>query len=114
MSDTYVTIQAEKGSINISDDVIATIAGTALTDVEGVAGASAPSELLGRRAAAKGIRVSVDGQNVTVEASIYVKQGASITAVAEKVQRAVTSAVESTTGLKCTVNVHVAGVAFNK
>ncbi len=114
MPDTYVTIQTDKGSINLSEEVIATIAGTSLTDVEGIAGLSAAAADGHAKRPVRGIRVAVQGDAVTVEASILVRQGASITAVAERAQRAVLTAVESTTGLQCTVNIHVAGVAFDK
>lgn len=116
MPDTYITIQTEKGSINISEDVITAIALSAISEVEGVAGLSgaAGGDLKGKRAAAKGVRVSFEGETVTVEAALLVRQGANITAVAEKSQSAVTAAVESTTGLRSVVNIHVSGVAFEK
>ena len=116
MPDTYITVQTEKGSINISEDVITAIALSAVSEVDGIAGISgaAAGELKGKRAASKGIRVSFEGETVTVEASVLVRQGANITAVAEKSQSAVTAAVESTTGLRSIVNVRVTGVAFEK
>ena len=115
MPDTYITIQTEKGSINISEDVITAIALSAISEVEGIAGISgAGGDLKSKRAASKGIRVSFEGETVTVEAAVLVRQGANITAIAEKGQSAVTAAVESTTGLQSVVNVHVTGVAFEK
>lgn len=115
MPDTYITTQTEKGSINISEDVVAAIALTALGEVEGIAGTSAAgADLKVKRTGAKGVRVSFEDETVTVEAAVLVRQGANITAAAEKAQHAVTAAVESTTGLKNVVNIHVAGVAFEK
>ena len=49
-----------------------------------------------------------------MEAAVLVRQGENITAVAEKAQKAVTEAIESTTGLPSIVNIFVAGVAFEK
>ena len=37
MSDNYFTITDEKGSINISEDVIAAITANALSEMEGIA-----------------------------------------------------------------------------
>lgn len=116
MPDTYITTQTEKGSINISEDVIAAIAASAVAEVEGVAGMSGAAgvELAGKRSAAKGVRVSFEGETAAVEAAVLVRQGENITAVAEKAQKAVTEAIESTTGLPSIVNIFVAGVAFEK
>jgi len=116
MPDTYITMQTEKGSIHISEDVLAAIAASSLSEVEGIAGLSGAAgvELKGKRAGAKGIRVSFEDETVTIEIGVLMHQGANITAVAAKAQSAVVAAVESTTGLRCAVNVHVAGVAFDK
>ena len=119
MPESYITIPTEQGSVYIAEDVVAAIAGTAAAEVDGVAGMSgsgAPelTELIGRKPASRGVHVCVDGDEVQVNAAILVRYGQSIAGVAEKVQEAVEGAVESTTGLKCVVNVHVAGVAFDK
>ena len=119
MPDTYITIPTEKGTIRISEDVVGAIASTAIAEVDGVAGMSGAgaaelSELIGKRSVSRGVHVSVDQDRVEISAAILVYYGKSISAVAEKVQKAVNTAVESMTGLKCSVNVHVAGVAFEK
>ena len=62
MPDTYFTIPDEKGSINISEDVIAAITGNALSELEGIAAfsntaGSELSELIGKKSISKGIRV---------------------------------------------------------
>ena len=38
MPENYITCQDEKGSINISEDVVAAMVRAAITDVDGVAG----------------------------------------------------------------------------
>ena len=116
MPETYFTTKTEKGNISISEDVIAAITVAAIAEVEGVAQPplAAVQELVGKRSAAKNIHASFDGETLLVEATIMVRQSASITAVAEKAQRAVAAAVESTTGLRSMVNIHVSGVAFEK
>ena len=119
MPESYITSPTEKGSIHIAEDVLAAIAATAAAEVDGVAGmsGSAPelTELIGgKKAAARGVHVCVEEDTVQVNAAILVRYGKSIVGVADKVQKSVGSAVESMTGLKCVVNVHVAGVAFDK
>ena len=103
MPENYITCQDEKGSINISEDVVATSTGTEL------------AELLGIKSAAKGIKVQIVDGTMTVDTIITVRYGCSVVAVAKAVQESVTSAVESMTGMgKPIVNVHVSGVAFDK
>ena len=119
MPENYITTQTEKGNISISEDVIATIAATAIAEVDGIAGMSGSAgqelgELIGVKSIAKGIRVGFADDQVLVDAAVLVSQGKSITAVAENAQRAVTAAVEAMTGLKSLVNVQVNGVAFEK
>ena len=73
------------------------------------------AELLGRKNMAKGIRISVNGEAVTVEISLLIKYGFTLMEVAQKVQEAVISAVEATSGLAVeAVNVQVCGVTFEK
>jgi len=119
MPDTYITIPEEKGSINISEDVIAAIAGRAVGEVEGVSAFSNAAgaelgELIGLRCVTKGIRVGFSDDTVIVDVSVMVRFGMNITAVCEKCQKAVASAVDSQTGLKPVVNVRAAGVSFEK
>ena len=116
MPENYITCQDEKGSINISEDVVAAMVRAAITEVDGVAGIGTElAELLGIKSAAKGIKVQIVDGTMTVDTIITVRYGCSVVAVARAVQESVTSAVESMTGIgKPIVNVHVSGVAFDK
>ena len=120
MPENYITCQDEKGSINISEDVVAAMVRAAITEVDGVAGVATSTgtelaELLGIKSAAKGIKVQIVDGTMTVDTIITVRYGCSVVAVAKAVQESVTSAVESMTGMgKPIVNVHVSGVAFDK
>jgi len=116
----YISRPDEMGTIHISEEVLAVIAAAAALDVEGVGSLSANlgsdiAQLLGKKNLAKGIRISVNEDAVIVDLSILVKYGSSIMEVAKKVQDAVASAVEATSGLTVeAVNVHVGGVEFEK
>lgn len=114
----YITYPDEKGSINISEEVVAVIAANAALETEGVAGLYPSrdiSELLGKKSLHKGVRVRVDENAVTVDVYIMVELGPAINEVAMNVQQNVASAVEATTGFNvAAVNVTVSGIQIKK
>ena len=104
--------------IKIADDVVAVIAGVAVSEVPGVAGmaggfAGGISEVFsGKKNLAKGIKVEVGEKETKVDVNIIVEYGTRIPDVAYAIQNRVKKAVESMTGLKViAVNVHVQGVS---
>ena len=112
------TDQTEK--IEISNDVIAVIAGVAVSEVQGVAGMSGGfagriSEVLsGKKNLAKGIKVDKNENKVKIDVNIIVEYGTRIPDVAFEIQNRVKKAVENMTGLGVEeVNVHVQGVDTN-
>lgn len=117
----YISRSDELGNIHISEEVLAVIAAAAALEVEGVGslagdlGTDLVEMLGGKKNLSKGVRLNVNGENITVELSIFIKYGYVITDVAKKVQNAVSAAIENMSGLtlEC-VNVHVAGVTFAK
>lgn len=110
----------ESGTVHISDDVIASIAALAASEVEGVAMLSTGSgvdfgEWLGRKSLTKGVKIAMQERTAMVELSLTVRYGHSIPTVARHVQEKVKDAVESMTGLIVgEVAVHVCGVTFPK
>ena len=117
----YISRPDELGNINISGEVLSVISAAAAAEVEGVGGLAANlgsdiAELLGgKKNLSKGIRITVEEESIRIDLSILIKYGYTILDVAKKVQSAVFTAVENTSGLtvEC-VNVHVAGVAFER
>ena len=110
-------IKAENDTIKISDDVVAVIAGVAVSEVPGVAGmaggfAGGISEVFsGKKNLAKGIKVEIDEKDAKIDVNIIVEYGSRIPDVAFEIQTRVKKAVESMTGLNVEeVNVHVQGV----
>jgi len=104
-------------NIQIADDVVAVIAGKAVSEVNGVAGmaggfAGGISEVLsGKKNLSKGIKVEVTEKDVKVAVNIIVEYGVRIPDVAFEIQNRVKKAVETMTGLNVSgVNVHVQGV----
>lgn len=110
--------QEETDTVKIANDVVATIAGIAAAEIDGVAGMSGNmvsglSQMLGKKQLTKGVKVEIDGQNVTLDISIIVMYGKSIPQVAAAIQSAVKQAIVDMTGLNVqAVNVHVAAVQF--
>ncbi len=110
-------IKTENDEIKISNDVVAVIAGVAVSEVPGVAGmaggfAGGISEVFsGKKNLAKGIKVEVAENDVKIDVNIIVEYGSRIPDVAFEIQNRVKKAVESMTGLNVEeVNVHVQGV----
>ena len=107
----------EESGIKISDDVVAVIAGIAVSEVKGVSGMSGGfaggiSEVLsGKKNMAKGIKVESNEKDTKIDVNIIVEYGVRIPDVAFEIQNRVKKSVETMTGLKVSaVNVHVQGV----
>ena len=107
------------GTITYANEVIATIAGVAANEIDGIAGMCVSGgfgEILGRnRSITKGVKVEVGSQEAAVDLYIVVESGQPIQKVASEVQENVRKALESLTGLHVVrVDVHVQGVSFEK
>ena len=110
-------IKTENEGTQISNDVIAVIAGVAVSEVPGVSGmaggfAGGISEVFsGKKNLAKGIKVDATETEAKIDVNIIVEYGTRIPDVAFEIQNRVKKAVENMTGLKVEeVNVHVQGV----
>ena len=114
-----VVLNEGENNIEISDDVVAVIAGMAASEVSGVAEmaggfAGGISEVLsGKKNLAKGIKVEIlDNKETSIDVNIIVEYGARIPDVAFEIQKRVKKSVENMTGLNVLeVNVHVQGVS---
>ena len=106
----YITQIQEGGNVMISEDVIATIVEHALTEVEGVVKGGA--EVVGKKSWGKGLRIAIAEDNsVSIGCNVIVSYGESVVDVAKSIQEAVTTAVESVTGVSVTdVHVNVCGI----
>lgn len=108
------------GEVKIADDVIAMIAALAATEVKGVARMTGniTNEMVAmfsKQRISKGVKISVEGNCVTVNLALELDYGVNIPTVSEKVQDKVKSAIETMTGLTVAeVNVRIAGVAIDE
>ena len=116
----YVRNIDERGSINISEEVIAVIAAAAVSEVEGVHGLHALhgkeiTQVAGKRWRTRGVRISADGDDITIDVQIMAEMGFAVNEVGAEVQKAVISAIEAAAGITVTaVNVHVCGISLKR
>ena len=85
-SKDYIVRNQEDGSVSISEDVIAIIAWEAMHEVEGFGAPSAGfsgelAELIGRKNASRGVRITTTEGSVSVDVYITVRYGYSVTKV---------------------------------
>ena len=104
------------GSVKIADDVVASIAAIAATEVEGVSSIDGTSgeSLLSRvwiKGITKGAKVEVDGKQVRADVAIIMDYGYNIPETCQEVQKKVKNAIENMTGLEViNVNIRIAGI----
>ena len=121
VKEEIIVANQDNSEIKIADDVVAVIAGVAVSEVNGVAGmaggfAGGITEVLsGKKNLAKGIKVEVQEQVVKVDVALNIRFGYAIPEVSTKVQERVKSAIENMTGLEVSnINVRIAGVNLEK
>lgn len=96
------------GQIHIADDVLATIASSAVLETEG---AVCITSHFRRKKQTKGVILRVEDGKVSISIDISVKSGVIIQEVACDVQQKIKSAVETMTGHEVSeVNVNVTGL----
>ena len=113
----YITQNQENGTVMISEDVIATIVAQAVKEVEGVVSLNVKPgadivELIGKKNWGKGMKILIgEDESLTVDCNILVGYGQSVVAIAQSVQNAITTQLDSMTGVKVNaVNVNVCGI----
>jgi uncharacterized alkaline shock family protein YloU len=108
------------GEVQIADEVVASIAALAATEVKGVSApsGSATNELagkLGKKNLSKGVKVLVNPDAVSVDMALTLDYGYGIPETAKQVQEKVKLAIENMTGLQVKeVNIRIAGVNIVK
>jgi len=116
----YIKTSDERGSINICQNVVAVIAAAAVVENDGVYGLyQSPGRELttvsGKKGISKGVRVNIDGENITVDVYFIANIGHSVNETGAAVQKAVKSAIEEAVGaVVSAVNIHICGVSLKK
>ena len=102
--------------INVANEVVATIAGMAVSKVDGVAKMAGGfteglKAISGKKQMSRGIKVEAEGENVRIEINIIVRYGVNIKEVGQNIQAKVKEEVENMTGNKVEkIVVNVQGV----
>ena len=93
------------GQVKISNDVVATIAGLAALEVEGVETNTTFTDKILKN---NGVKIQIEEEEVSLDVMVMIDYGVSIPEIALKI-------VETMTGLKVSqVNIHVQGISFKK
>lgn len=108
------------GQIQIADEVIAIIAGTATLETDGVYDTVGNltgdiAGIFGQKNFAKGVKIEVEENNVKIDINISSKFGYKLHEVSNEVQKRVKQAIETMTALEVSeVNVNVVSVQMVK
>ncbi|MFX3624615.1 MAG: Asp23/Gls24 family envelope stress response protein [Ectobacillus sp.] len=113
-----IEIKTQYGQIDISTDVIATIAGGAAVDCYGIVGMASKNqlkdgltEILRKENFTRGVIVRNENDEVHIDMYIIVSYGTKISEVANNVQTKVKYTLDQTMGLAVdSVNIYVQGV----
>ena len=106
--------------INVANEVVATIAGMAVSKIDGVAKMAGGfteglKAISGKKQMSRGIKVETEEDTVKIEINIIVKYGVNIREVAKNIQNIVKEEVENMTGNKVEkVVVNVQGVKVDE
>ena len=107
--------EQDNGQITYANEVISTIVSVATTEVDGISAIAGNIGLLGKGKLPRGVRVDMNGEDVSVDVSVTVDYGMPIQKVGRSAQENVRKSIESMTGLHVEkVDLHVVGVSFEK
>ena len=112
--------QPRVDKVRISEEVVATIAGIAASEIESLASMSGGlvdgiAGMLGRKNLGKGIKVEIKDNSVNIDLSIIMQYGCKMHEVAREIQTRVRDAVENMTGMEVvSVDVNVLGVSVDR
>ncbi|AKP46819.1 MULTISPECIES: Asp23/Gls24 family envelope stress response protein [Bacillus] len=113
-----IELKTKYGTVDISNEVIATIAGGAAVDCYGIVGMASKNqlkdgltEILRRENFTRGVIVRQEGDRIHIDMYIIVSYGTKISEVAHNVQTKVKYTLDQTVGLSVdTVNIFIQGV----
>ena len=113
-----VKIKTQTGTIEISNDVIATVVGGAATDIYGIVGMASKNQIkdnvndiLGKENYSRGVVVRQGENGVAVDVYIMVSYGTKISEVSRNVQEKVKYNLETMLGVVAnSVNIFIQGV----
>ncbi|MEW9501346.1 Asp23/Gls24 family envelope stress response protein [Jeotgalibacillus marinus] len=113
-----IELTTKFGQIDISNEVIAMVAGGAAIECYGIVGMASKhqirdglTDILRRENFTRGVRVRQEGDKVLIDMYIVVSYGTKISEVAHNVQSTVKYTLDKTVGLSVeSINIYVQGV----
>ena len=115
---SFVIKESENCGVNITDEVVAIIAGLAATEVEGVSSLAGnlTNEVIskaGMNKLSKGVKIITEEENkVAVRLGVNISYGYEIPKICQQVQDKVKNAIENMVGLEViSVDIKIASVA---
>ena len=87
--------EQNNGQITYANEVISTIVSVATTEVDGISAIAGNSGLLGKGKLPRGVRVDMNGEDVSVDVSVTVDYGMPIQKVGRSAQENVRKSIES-------------------
>ncbi|MEC2077059.1 Asp23/Gls24 family envelope stress response protein [Metabacillus fastidiosus] len=113
-----IELKTQYGQIEISNEVVATVAGGAAIDCYGIVGMASKNqlkdgitEILRKENFSRGVIVRQEGDDIHIDMYIIVSYGTKISEVAHNVQTKVKYTLNQTVGLSAnSVNIFVQGV----
>ncbi len=118
MVERYIVDDFSSGSVQISDNVLATIAQVTASKVEGVVSMhqnlkdAAVDMLNNYKAPTKGVKINKESKEAIIDMYITVEYGKNIVDIAKNVQVKVKEAIENMTDITLMeLNVHVSGIS---
>ena len=117
-----IQLSTDNGKVYISDEVIATLAGSAALDCYGLVGMASRkqlkdgiADLLGRDNLRKGVEVQQEAGQTTIDLHIIVSYGTKISEVAHNIQSKVRYVLNDVLGLQVErINIIVQGVRVSR
>ena len=117
-----VNKKTKLGQIKISDDAIATLAGTTVNECYGVVGMISKnylkdgySALLKKENYAKGVVIKYEDDGLQIDVYVVISYGIKISEVVVNLQHSVKYALEKALNMDvASVNVHVEGIRINE
>jgi uncharacterized alkaline shock family protein YloU len=114
------TIETQYGHIFVAEEVIATSAGYAAMECEGLASMASRrqvvdrlTEVFGRDNPGRGVEVRLNGEEVNVDLFVVVNYGVNIYETAQIAREKVHYVLSNTVGVEAsTINIYVQGVKF--
>lgn len=108
----------DTGSLKISEDVLAAIAGNATKEIKGVAGLSLrPAQdglnLFHKKSTEKAIKLEIKDGEAVIDIFVSLYNGVKIPDTSEQIQTRVKETVQNMTGITVSkVNVHISGLVI--